>query len=341
MHVYTQKVSLSGVRRQLYFFTKDANEIDQVIMSLQEEFELNTEEIVSSFLGIEFTEQEDGRIKAAQPYLIERILQATGLEQCNPCKTPAEIKPLGKCPESEERSENWNYASIIGMLTYLANSTRPDIQFAVHQCARFTHCPRRAHENAVKRICRYLKGTKTEGMLIRQMTELQLNCYADADFAGLWRVEHEQDPTCVKSRTGYIVTLGENPILWVSKLQSEVAVSTMEAEYIALSQSIRELLPLKRILKEVGKTFGKNKFRVITYSTIFEDNSGALTLAQCPKMTPRSKHIAVKYHFFRQFVTRGELEIRKVESSKQKADILTKGLTQQKFEQIRQLLLGW
>ena len=77
-------------------------------------------------------------------------------------------------------------------------------------------------------------------------------------------------PHVSKSRTGCIVTLGENPILWVSKLHSEVAVSTTEAKYIVLSQSIRELLPVKRILKEVGKTFGKNKFRVMIYSTILK-----------------------------------------------------------------------
>ena len=81
-------------------------------------------------------------------------------------------------------------------------------------------------------------------MQIISEKNLQLNCYVDADFAGLYNVEDQQDPVCVKSRTGYVLTLGKTPLLWVSKLQTEVALSTTEAEYIALSQAMRELIPM-------------------------------------------------------------------------------------------------
>ena len=128
---------------------------------------------------------------------------------------------------------------------YLTSNTHPEIQFAVHQCARFTHCPRASHEEAVKHICCYLQGAKGEGLTFKPDVSLQLDCYVDADFAGLWNYENDQDPVCVKSRSGFVMTLGGCPIQWSSKLQTEIALSTTEAEYIALSQAMRELIPLR------------------------------------------------------------------------------------------------
>ena len=164
----------------------------------------------------------------------------------------------------------------------------------------------------------------------------------DADFAGLWGYEDKQDPVCVWSRTGYVVTFGGCPVLWVSKLQTEIALSTTEAEYIALSQAMRDLLPTKRILEEIGKSLGVELGKSVrTYSKVFEDNQGAVALATLPKMNPRTKHIAVKYHFFRDHISNGDVEVEWIEGEKQKADILTKGLAFEKFSRLRKLLLGW
>jgi len=96
---------------------------------------------------------------------------------------------------------------------------------------------------------------------------------------------------CVRSWTGYVLIFANCPLLWISKLQTEIAVSTMKAEYIALSQSMCDLLPMQYFIMEI-----------LTYSTIFEDNNSALVLASSPKMMPRSKHIAIKYHFFREVI---------------------------------------
>ena len=101
---------------------------------------------------------------------------------------------------------------------FLAANSKPDIAFAVHQCARFTHCTRRSHEQAVIRICRYLKGTRQDGMIFRPTKNLTVDCYADADFAGLWGSEDHQDPVYVKSRMRYVVTIANCPLLWMSKL---------------------------------------------------------------------------------------------------------------------------
>ncbi|MGH7954943.1 MAG: Ty1/Copia family ribonuclease HI, partial [Gloeomargaritales cyanobacterium] len=168
-----------------------------------------------------------------------------------------------------------------------------------------------------------------------------LDCYVDADFAGLWKHEDPQDPVSVRSRTGYTLVFGGCPLLWVSKLQTEIALSTTEAEYIALSQSMRDILPMKRIIVEVLTSYGISLERATTHSTVFEGNNGALSLAHTPGMTPRTKHIGVKYHFFREHVRRGTVKVKKIESDNQKADIFTKGLGRIKFEDIRLKLVGW
>jgi hypothetical protein len=229
------------------------------------------------------------------------------------------------------------------MLMYLSSNSRPDIQFAVHQCARFTHMPRKSHAEGVKRICRYLAGTLDKGLVISPDKDLKLDCYVDADFAGLWKHEDDQDPVCVKSRTGYVFTLGGCPLTWCSKLQTEVALSTLEAEYIALSQAMRELIPLRELLQEIGTNLELDfAHPVIMHSTVFEDNNGALGLASSPRLTPRTKHISTKYHFFRTMIGPGKgIRISKIESAEQKADCFTKGLPDQTFQHIRKILQGW
>ena len=100
-------------------------------------------------------------------------------------------------------------------MLYLASNTRPDISFAVHQCARFTHNTKVLHETAVKRMCRYIQGTKDNGLVFNPSKKLGVGCYADADFAGLWGHEDPQDRICARSRTGFVVTFANFPLLWV------------------------------------------------------------------------------------------------------------------------------
>jgi hypothetical protein len=173
--------------------------------------------------------------------------------------------------------------------------------------------------------------------------ELKIDCYVDADFTGLYNVENKQDPVCVKSRTGYCLTLGNCPLIWVSKLQTEVALSTTEAEYIALSQSMRDLIPMRRLVKEAGEALGFDlSAPALLHSTVFEDNNGAITLALSPKISPRTKHIAIKYHHFRTSIGQSKgIVIQKIDTDLQKADIFTKGLSSDKHQALRKLLMGW
>ena len=223
---------------------------------------------------------------------------------------------------------------------FLSADSRPDIAFAVYQCPRFTHCTRRSHEQAVIKICRYLKGTIKDGMIIWPSKDLKVDCYVDANFAGLWGAEDPQAPVCIKSRMGYVVTIANCPLRWVSKLQSEHALSILHAEYVALSQSLRDLIPLKELIQEVVDALGlPSDTQYVSHSTVFEDDQRAIFLAKCPK-TPRTKHIGTKYHWFRDHVVK-MLGLQHVKSAKQKADIFTIGLQGQLFLNIRKMLCGW
>ena len=165
----------------------------------------------------------------------------------------------------------------------------------------------------------------------------------DADFAGLWGAEEQDDPHCVKSRTGYVIMVAGCPVLWKSKLQTLIAQSTMESEYIALSTACKDLLPLQNLVHEIAPILGiPSEPQSEIRSTIWEDNEACLKLAnlELPYMTNRSKHIALKYHWFREFVN-VKWVVKPIASVNQLGDLFTKGLAPDVFERLRFQILGW
>ena len=144
------------------FFGPDATKMEDVINELQaDDFELKREkqedDSAYSFLGISITEQ-DGMIKLSQHGLIKKFLTLVGMENCNSKQTPCSTTPLGTNPNGSPHDEEWEYASAVGMLMYLAGNAHPELAFAVHQCARFTYCPKQTHTLAINHIAKYLKG---------------------------------------------------------------------------------------------------------------------------------------------------------------------------------------
>jgi hypothetical protein len=327
------------------FFSTDDKLIDKHISALQSlQFELTDEGDVETFLGVKFTDHPNGSMTMTQPSMIDQVLKALGLSDDSKChKTPATSPPLHAHKDGAERTERWNYKSVIGMLIFLAKNTRPDIEYAVHQCARFQLNPKKAHENAVKRIGRYLLGTRDKGITFTPKLEEinSVECFVDADFAGNYSKETSQDPDSVKSRTGCLIRFAGCPITWFSRLQTEIALSTTEAEYIALSTAARTLLPLRELMIEISKLFNLKQITPDVKCTLFEDNIGAETLAKSPKMNPRTKHIAIKYHHFREAVEKGYLNITRVATDKQLADILTKPVPLTTLEPLRKEVMGW
>ena len=278
----------------------------------------------------------------SQPALIKRILKELSLDEGNVKlhNTPSN-RILVKNPDEPERVQEWNYRSVIRMMLFLASSTRPDILFSVHQCAKFNSCPKQSHEEAVKRIGRYLRRTKDNGIILKPNGTHDLNCYVGADFAGTFTYETAHDKVSVLSRIGYTINYSGCPILCVSKMQTEIALSTMEAEYIALSQSMRDLIPLKGILNELSGLLNVKSGTPITHSSVFEDNNGALELAREPKYRPRTKHIAIKYHHFREHVKNKTIRVVAIGTEEQIADIFKKTLEKVTFEYLRHKLMGW
>lgn len=126
---------------------------------------------------------------------------------------------------------------------------------AVHQCTRFCNNPMLSHEKAVKRIVKYLSMTSERGIMFNLDKTRGVECYTDTDFAGSWNAEDSEDATNVLSRSGYIIYYVGCPVLWKSKLQTEIVLSMTEAEYIALSQALREVIPFMELLKEMKPIF--------------------------------------------------------------------------------------
>ena len=227
-------------------------------------FELTREGSFSEFLGIKVARDDKaGTITLTQQGLIQKIMEATNLVDCKPNSMPAALKGLGSDPNGKPIREAWSYASIVGMLLYLSTNTRPDITFAVSQVARYNHSPKQSHATAVKMIIRYLAATKDQGIIMTPNGRLNIDSYVDADFAGLYGAEVDTDSSSVKSRTGYVIMLGNCPLLWKSQLQTKIALSTMEAEYTALSANLKVLLLLCQLLIEVSKIVNTKSLRAL------------------------------------------------------------------------------
>ena len=258
-----------------------------------EDVALHREDTAKGYLGVNI-QHDDTTVTLRQDSLMKRIINALGLDSklSTSVDTPVEKAALGRDLDGPVASGSINYASVVGMLLYL-DPSRPDIAFATHQCACFIHSPKQSHKNALIRIERYLKGKMTKGLILDPSDSLKIDCYPDADFAGLWTRDNKQDPRCVCSRTGYVINLANCPVLWKSKLQTEIALSRMEAEYVALSASCKDLFPIIDVTQEICSTFGSHFGLQLQTTTdmhvkIHENNAGALLLGKLEprRMTP-------------------------------------------------------
>ena len=187
------------------------------------------------------------------------------------------------------RKHAWNYRQVVGMLNYLSGTTRPDITMAVHQAARFCIDPRLSHERAIYRIGKYLLQTADKGIIIKPDTTKGLECFVVADFAGGWNLSDANEASSVYSRTGYVIMYAGCPVHWLSKLQSEVALSTTESKYIALSQAMTDVIPLIDLLIEITEIFPIHTPTPKVHCKVWEDNNGCIVLANEGKFSPCTK----------------------------------------------------
>jgi len=199
---------------------------------------------------------------------------------------------------------------LIGSLNYLAVATRPDIAYAVSYLSQFNTCYNNTHCNAAKRVLRYLNGTRSLGLVFQKVQSPRLVCYSDSDWAG--------SPVDRRSYTGFITLYGGSAISWESRKQRTVALSSIEAEYMALSDCTKEALYMSRLYKQL--------MNVPCVIEIFCDNRGAIELSMNPLYHKRTKHIHARYHFIRESVAEKKVKLSYCSTNEMFADILTKSL---------------
>ena len=273
-------------------------------------------------LAISVNQHADG-IWIGQPGYTKKVLERFNMMDCKPVSTPADSSTkLMKAGEDDELCDRELYQSEVGSLLYLSVWTRPDIAFAVGNAAKFCAEPTKTHWTAVKRIMRYLKGTMDLGLQYVRDCEESCEGYSDADWAG--------DTNDRKSTSGYIFQTAGAPISWRSRRQNCVALSTAEAEYIALANAAQEAVWLQRLLDDLHDNSEKPM-------VIHEDNQAAISMSKNQQYHGRAKHIDIKYHYIRELVADKCVVLKYCPTDSMIADILTKGLSKEKFIKIRDL----
>ena len=206
----------------------------------------------------------------------------------------------------------------------IAITARPDIATAVSVCGKFADNPGKEHWQALLQIVKYLQGTRTMRLKLGNAKQISLSACADADWAG--------DIDGRNSRTGYTISIGNSVIAWSSKLQTSVAQSSIEAEYVALTECARTVIWCRTLLEEMG--FPQHKPSVIA-----QDNRNTMTIATSYKQHPGIKHIDTKHHFIRDRVLNiKDIELAKRPTQEMEADLLTKPLPYPAFSKLRNKL---
>eukprot|EP00253_Pinus_taeda_P007600 PITA_07600 len=247
------------------------------------------------FLGIEVDQNENGIFISQARYLNE-VLERFHMQECKATITPT---VMGLKLTKEDNSKDFDhslYKSIVGSLMFFT-TTRPDIMYVVSLISRFMERPKEAHWQAAKRIL--------------------------SDWAG-----SVDDP---KSTSGYVFHMSSGAILWASKKQPIVALSTAEAEYVAATAEACQAVWMKRMLRSLGQEQAKG-------TVIYCDNSSAIALSKNSVFHKRTKHIDIRFHYIRELVNNGEIVLVHCKTPEQVVDILTKPLGQKNFEFLRKCL---
>lgn len=297
----------------ILILSKNKEEMENLKRKLMNTFRMKDLGKIHYCLGIEFTHDEnEGKMFMSQKSYIEDVLKRFHMEACKEASTPLEPNIKLCKPENQSREMNkYPYQQLIGSLMYLAVATRPDIAYAVSLLSQFNTNYEKRHWDAAKRVLRYLKGTSDYGIYFSKNQE-ELKGFADADWGG-----------CINDRrsyTGYCFKLSSGAISWESRKQRTVALSSTEAEYMGLSEAVKEAVYLRKFFEEL-------EIEETQELIIYNDNQGAAKLAKNSQFHGRTKHIDIRYHFIRDVVEDQKVTIKYIRSEDMSADILTKSLS--------------
>jgi hypothetical protein len=252
-----------------------------------QKFEMSMMGELKYFLGFQVKQLQDGTFISQTKYT-QDILNKFGMKDAKPIKTPMGTNGHLDLNTGGKSIDQKVYQSMIGSFLYLCAS-RPDIMLSICMCARFQVDPREVHLRAVKRIMRYLVYTPKFGLWYPKGSTFDLIGYSDADWGGC-KIDR-------KSTSGTCQFLGRSLVSWASKKQNSVALSTVEAEYIAARHCCAQLLWMRQTLKVYGYKLSK--------VPLLCDNESAIRMADNPVEHSRTKHIDISYHFLRDHQQRG------------------------------------
>lgn len=300
----------------------DDNLIENVAAAIGKKFELKHLGDVKHFLGIDVDRDEKGNFLFSQNQYIDKIIDEAGLCDAKPSKFPLDPGYF-KLKDENYLSDNNEYRKLIGMLLYLTTHSRPDISASVSILSQKISKPTRTDLLEVKRVIRYLQGTKNLKLkLSDDLCDQQLFSFSDANWA--------EDRESRKSNSGYLCKVNGGSVSWSCRKQDLVTLSSTEAEYVALSETCKETIWLSRLLKIFNKDDD-------TSALVLTDSQSCLKLIKNDKFSNRTKHIDTKFHFVKDYVSNGEIKLSYVETQKNVADMFTKPLSSVKLKHLRSL----
>ena len=304
--------------------TKSTKAYNKVKEHLTSAFKITDGGPLKAILGIRVSQNED-IIAMDQANYVANLLDKYGMTNCNGVSTPIDgYEGIQAARRDEERANQHEYQRLVGELMFLQVATRPDLAFAISKLSQFCNDPVVRHRNALFRVLKYLKNAPNLAICFRRDGG-QPKYFADAAFA-----DNKEDR---RSSYGFIMTNAGAACVWYSRKQRSVATSTVEAEYMALSEGCKASIWATRWMNESG--LDQSNGPIILNG----DNSGSISLSKNPGNHSRTKHIEVAYHFIREKVMEGLIQVEHVSTRDQLADIMTKPLTKQPFESNR-LKLG-
>ncbi|GAA5974474.1 hypothetical protein JCM11641_003239 [Rhodosporidiobolus odoratus] len=297
------------------------DDLDAILDALSEKLEGKLKRVDTGlFLGMRVRRLDDGAVELDQSHYAKSVLERFFPDGLTSRATPLDSDYSSISPAAEDERFDCPYRELLGALVYLSSCTRPDLAFALSFASRFSACPAERHWSILVRIFRFLSGTTNIGLRYCSspsgFSADLLSGWSDSDHAG--------DRDTRRSVSGYVYGIGwdslwATAVAWMSRRQKSVAISSTEAEYVALSEAAREALWLRALLLDLG-------YPPTSPTLIRGGNSGSLILASHPTSHSRTKHIGVHYHFTRELVEDGTLALKWVPTYDMVADFLTKGL---------------
>lgn len=305
-------------------FSSNQEQLDRLLEQIGNAFEI-TSSALDTFLGIQISIDKNHNTSLNQKKYIRSILNRFQMQNCKELSTPSDNSIYYIEIEEEKRKTVRPYRELIGSLMYLAICTRPDIAFSVSFLSRFLDNYTEEHWNAALKILRYLQGSQDLSIVYVggtfPFTPNSLEIYTDADYAA------SKDTR--KSVSGSVTKFNGGPILWSSKQQKSISISTTESEFISATEGAKDALWLNSLFKEL---------KIDLKPRLLIDNQSALKLIQNPQFHMRTKHIDVRYKFIRETYQLKQINFEYISTDKQLADLLTKPLPRPVFQKLLSLL---